>query len=1175
LLCSASSLIRLIDFMLRKTFIYANALLCVALLCVMSFSVSATKVEPLILNSSTVDRDFSDLVTYYQADDVQFPAGLDDIPGWLEDKKVLPPTAINASGDKFWFVIKIYNQSEYSDFVLYPYNTLIEEMRFSIYSQNGVQQVFSGENYPTEYDFHYGNNITLNRGETHYIIGFIESSYFYLSLNIRVTPVEAFKDQVTLENLIVVLCLGIGLSLCIYNFLIYMAFKDLSHLYYSLFTGSWVFYWTHFQLIFPRISGDSYPHLHWLGVALMIVFGIYFYSHFLKLKEFHPKLNKLSIYFARFVICCIPLVMADPGTGFWLLTITSSIYVLLAFYAGIYSWRLGFRPARYFVLAYITLSVPNMLNNLITFDLLPPISITGYLLGLIGFALESILLAFAMANKFSLINEENIELNKGLEVKVDRRTSELAVSNLKLKAASEAKSDFLAKMSHEIRTPMNAVIGLSRLTLKTDLDNEQEENIKSILESGEDLLILINEILDFSKIEAGKLTLEKSSFSLEKLLCRAINLNALKAHDKGLELILHVDKNIPPKLVGDSYRLQQILVNLISNAVKFTEIGTICIKLQIKEDRKQQLMLQFSVIDTGIGMTEEQQSRLFQSFSQADDSVTRKYGGTGLGLAISKQLSELMDGEIWLESEAGKGAAFHFTVMVDKVDFNSEILVDKNKLSGLKVLIVDDAPLARVVLQSLLNDLGIHADEAESGREAVEFIKRSENDDIYYDIIFMDWRMPNMDGIETARHISELAIKKSPHILMVSAYDKYVAQPLISGTAIQGFIEKPVNQSILIDAIMNVLPPLMEVRPSTFKTQVTTPNLASFHILLVEDNFLNRKVMLGFLKETNIQVDIAENGLIALEKLQKSTYDLVFMDIQMPEMDGLTATKEIRQTLKLVDLPIVAMTAHAMQSDVDKSREVGMNTHLMKPIDLDVLYKTLVSFLSVKIETHVSTSIEAELNIDNKAVLLADIPKNMQDQLSLIMQLKGIKYDLALGNLKGNIEFYLGLINDFVNVQEGKEVLEQLYQEGDWETLHRIIHSLKSNAAYIGAVELSTLCDELEYTLQEGSPNRALFDITLKELDILLTEIARIVNTAQTELTVSFSIKNLLNDLDKIRPLLKASDFSVEKYLPGIQSMCKDSEYSFVINKIIELVDNIEYEEASEYADKLYAQISH
>jgi signal transduction histidine kinase/DNA-binding response OmpR family regulator/HPt (histidine-containing phosphotransfer) domain-containing protein len=1161
--------------MLRKIPLYVNALLCIVLLFFVSFNVNAAIAEPLILNSSTVDRDFSDLVTYYQADDEQFPTSLDNIPRWLEDKKVLSSKEINASGDKFWFVIKVYNQSVYRDFVLYPYNTLIEEMRFSIYSQNGVQKVLSGENFPTEYDYHYGNNITLNIDEPHYIVGFIESSYFYLSLNIRVTPVETFKDQVTLENFIVVLCLGIGLSLCLYNFLICIAFKDLSHLYYSLFTASWVFYWTHFQLIFPRISGNSYPHLHWLGVALMIVFGIYFYTHFLKLKEFHPKLNKLSIYFARFVICCIPVVMVDPGTGFWLLTIVSSIYVLLAFYAGIYSWRLGFRPARYFVLAYITLSVPNMLNNLITFDLLPPISVTGYLLGLIGFAMESILLAFAMANKFSLINEENIELNKGLEVTVEKRTSQLAVSNLKLKAASEAKSDFLARMSHEIRTPMNAVIGLSRLTLKTDLNDVQEDNIKNILESGEGLLILINEILDFSKIEAGKLTLEKSTFSLEKVLRRAINLSALKAHDKGLELILNVNNNIPPKLVGDSYRLQQVIVNLISNAVKFTEIGSICIKLQIKEDRKQQLMLQFSVIDTGIGMTEEQQSKLFQSFSQADDSVTRKYGGTGLGLAISKQLTELMGGKIWLESEAGNGTTFHFTALVEKVAFNSETLVDKNKLSQLKVLVVDDTSLARTALQSLLNDLGIHADEAESGKQALELIQRSQNDDIYYDIIFMDWRMPNMDGIETARHINELGIKKSPHILMVSAYDKYAAKQLINGTAIQGFIEKPVNQSLLIDSINNVLPPSVEVCSPALKNAVTTPNLASFHILLVEDNILNRKVMLGFLEDTNVQVDIAENGLIALEKLQQSVYDLVLMDIQMPQMDGLTATKEIRQTLKLVDLPIIAMTAHAMQSDVNKSREAGMDTHLIKPIDPDVLYKTLVSFLTIPIKTHVNTSIKTKCNSGNTVRSEGNISKDIQYQLSLIKQVKGIQYDLALGNLKGNVELYLGLVNDFVSGQKGKEALEQLYREEDWETLHRSIHSLKSNAAYIGAFELSILCDELEYTLLEGATSKVLFDITLKELDILLEEITRIVNLVQTELTASFSIESLLSNLDKIIPLLKTSDFSVEKYLPKIQVMCKNSEYSLVINKIIELVDNIEYEEASEYAEKLYAQISH
>jgi CheY-like chemotaxis protein len=323
------------------------------------------------------------------------------------------------------------------------------------------------------------------------------------------------------------------------------------------------------------------------------------------------------------------------------------------------------------------------------------------------------------------------------------------------------------------------------------------------------------------------------------------------------------------------------------------------------------------------------------------------------------------------------------------------------------------------------------------------------------------------------------------------------------------------------------------------------------------------------------RADVAANGLEVLAAMDRQMYDVILMDIQMPEMDGLTATKEIRQTLKLVDLPIIAMTAHAMQSDVDKSREVGMNTHLIKPIDPDVLNKTLISFLNVTVETDIDTSVEAELNIDNTAILRADIPKNIQDKLSLIKQVKGIKYDLALGNLKGNAEFYLGLVIDFVNGQERKEVLEQLYLEGDWETLHRIIHSLKSNAAYIGAFELSTLCDELEYTLLEGASSKTLFDITLKELDILLDDLARIVNITQTELTVSFSIERLLSDLDKIKPLLAASDFSVEKHLPRIQAMCKDSEYSIIINKIIELVDNVEYEDASEYADKLYAQISH
>ncbi|MEY8200875.1 MAG: response regulator [Colwellia sp.] len=1156
--------------MTKKISTYTNRLLLIiALSFVMSWRVAAGVAAPLVLNASTVDLNFSDLATLYKADDEQFPANFDDITRWQASKQVLSAREISINGGQYWFVLKIDNQSQYSDLVLRPYNTLIEKMHFSIYSRSGVQQVFSGENYPTQYDFHYGNNVTLNKGETHYLVGYIESSYFYLSLNVRLTPVEKFKAQVTLENLLVVLCLGIGLALGLYNLLIYFAFKDKCHLYYALFTGSWFFYWTHFHLVFPKIVGNSYPHLHWLGVASMLVFGIFFYSHFLKLEELHPKLNRISINLARFIICCIPLVMAKPGIGFLLLTVVSSIYVLLAFYAGIYCWRIGFRPAKYFVLAYWAVSVPNMINNLIEFNLLPSIDVNGYLLGLIGFSLESILLAFALANKFSLINEENIELNKSLEDKVSIRTTELAETNLKLKKASEAKSEFLAKMSHEIRTPMNAVIGLSRLTLKSKLDHDQKNNVENILESGEGLLVLINDILDFSKIEAGKLTLEKNSFQLEKLIRRSINVSALKAQVKGLELIVDVDNRIPAVLMGDSHRLQQVIVNLIGNAVKFTETGTICIKLQLKQEMDRQLILQVSVIDTGIGMTAQQQSRLFKSFSQADDSVTRRYGGTGLGLAISKQLSELMGGEIWLESEAGKGTSFHFTALLDKTDTQPALLIDRNKVSGLKVLIVDDIAMARTILQTLLNNIGIKAGEAQTGREAIDLIKRAESEGSYYDIVFMDWRMPHMDGIEAARYISELGIKKSPHILMVSAYDKDKAKTLINGTAIDGFIEKPIDQSVLVDSILNVLSSDIVAFSSEQATELAPPNLAAFHILLVEDNAINRQVVLGFLKDTHIQVDIAENGLIALEKLRQATYDLVFMDIQMPEMDGITATKEIRQTLKLLSLPVVAMTAHAMVDDVNKSLEAGMDSHITKPIDPNTLYRTLATFLNVTSEENDP----AVFSVNSPEPILSDISQPVQDQLALINQIDAIDCDLALSQLKGNVELYLFLIKDFVSEQCTSQELERLYRKADWEVLHRIIHSLKSNTTYIGAFYLSKLCHDLENSLLKGQPEQALFDNISVALDRLLEALSSIYDVAPAGMIVPFSIERLIHELNKIRPLLQASDFSVEQYFPKIEALCIDSEYSPYIKKIIAHVDDIEYEEAALHAERLYTKL--
>ncbi|MGI4843156.1 MAG: response regulator [Janthinobacterium lividum] len=732
-------------------------------------------------------------------------------------------------------------------------------------------------------------------------------------------------------------------------------------------------------------------------------------------------------------------------------------------------------------------------------------------------------------------------------------------------AEARMKSAFLANMSHEIRTPMNAIIGMSRLALMGETPPRLRNYLSKILGAGEHLLGLTNDILDHARMEAGKLSIEKLPFDLNEMLEHLASVISVKSDTKGVELIFRIGAGVPEQLVGDPLRLGQVLVNLAGNAVKFTERGEIVVAVALLERHDTGVTLEFSVTDTGIGMSPDQVGRLFQSFTQADSSTTRKYGGSGLGLSISRQLVELMGGRIAAASTPGAGSRFAFTVPLEVHE--SAAALRRASLQNVRALVVDDSATARAALADMLDSLGVQADTVASGEACLAALAGAAQAGQPYDVVLMDYLMPGLDGVATIRRIRQ-GVRDGdrnapPAILMVSVCTRDTVLEQEGELPADAFLHKPAGPALLYHSMLQALHPQLAAADAGamagagIAAPAEIPRLDGARILLAEDNADNREVALDFMAAARMRVDVAFNGVDAVRMALAGDYDLVLMDIQMPGLDGLDATRDIRNDPRMRTLPIVAMTAHALPSDRARSLAAGMNDHVTKPIDPDLLFCTLLKWID--------PARLAGRPLPDRAA--AQAGKAAFEGAAALPAVPGLDWRQALDQVDGQRSRLKKRAASFVReYAAAPRMLREALGAGDHQALESLAHNLKSSAAYVGAFELASAAHRLEQHLRSGQTDRLAAKVPslVAAAQTVLAALGQLADTAQPGPgSPAEPCRPPLAALAlRLRLLLEADDARAEDALGEFEALLAGGAHDDILATLRRAVEDLEYEAA-------------